>query len=424
MPIRKILLLIFAALMAHAAATAATTGATQWSATQCLGSALPYPDDVAIATYPDSLTPVFINHVGRHGARFLSSARPVKELSAALRRADSLGTITPAGRQLAAIIATVNRTTAGQWGALDSLGMAEQRGIASRMFRTYPQLFDRGRVEAISSYAPRCIMSMYSFAHQLSRLNNNLEVTTSSGRQWSSLMRPFDVDPEYREYREADDTWSRVYDPFEASTVTLEPLRRVLGDISDYSPEEARALAMYEYQLIAGLPAMGMRVDLSAFFTVEELNRLWAVKNLKQYLLYSSSTLSTIPADMASPLLVNIIETTDSAAMGVRGMPTVMLRFGHAETLMPLMALLRLKGAYYMTNYFETVGTHWKDFDIVPMAANLQFVLFKSKRGRYYLRLEINETPTPLMPGSTDIYLPWERAREYMNRCIPIFYLP
>ncbi|MBS7410971.1 MAG: hypothetical protein KIG59_08455, partial [Muribaculaceae bacterium] len=30
----------------------------------------PYPERNASAQYPDSLTPVFINHVGRHGSRY------------------------------------------------------------------------------------------------------------------------------------------------------------------------------------------------------------------------------------------------------------------------------------------------------------------------------------------------------------------
>ena len=34
------------------------------------GSLKPYPAPESLNQYPDSLTPVFINHVGRHGARY------------------------------------------------------------------------------------------------------------------------------------------------------------------------------------------------------------------------------------------------------------------------------------------------------------------------------------------------------------------
>ena len=41
---------------------------------QCQGSARPYPVPETIALCPDSLTPLMINHVGRHGARYAPPA--------------------------------------------------------------------------------------------------------------------------------------------------------------------------------------------------------------------------------------------------------------------------------------------------------------------------------------------------------------
>ena len=101
---------------------------------------------------------------------------------------------------------------------------------------------------------------------------------------------------------------------------------------------------------------------------------------------------------------------------------TVNLRFGHAETLMPLLALMHLPGCYYLTNYFDTVGKHWLDFNIVPMAANLQMILFRSDSGKYYLRTDLNEIPVTLIPGDDTLYLPWTRARAYLERCLPLYY--
>ena len=76
-----------------------------------------------------------------------------------------------------------------------------------------------------------------------------------------------------------------------------------------------------------------------------------------------------------------------------------------------------------MTNYFDTVAMHWRDFNIVPMAANLQLILLKHKQnGRLYLRVDLNEKPVPLIPARTAIYTPWEVAREYLTRCLPLLY--
>ena len=102
----------------------------------------------------------------------------------------------------------------------------------------------------------------------------------------------------------------------------------------------------------------------------------------------------------------------------------VMLRFGHAETMMPLLALMRLQGCYYMTNYFDTVGLHWHDFHVVPMASNIQMILLRSDSGRLYVRVDLNEVPTPLIPGKSTIYTPWDTAKDYMIRCLPLYLQP
>lgn len=420
----RIILAFLTIVATVASASAADPTATSFSFEQCRGTASLYPDINQAATYPDSLTPVFINHLGRHGARYPASAKGINRLTDALAKAENDGTITPTGRKLKALAQSMVSRVKGQWGALDSIGEAEQRGIASRMYKAYPDLLKGARIEAISSYAPRCIMSMYAFTHQLSRLNNNVEISTSSGRQYSYLLRPFDTDAEYREYRQSEE-WQNVLDAFRVEEVTLEPLRRALGSLDGLDAGEARDLALDMYKLVAESAAAGLPCRMEDFFGRDEINRIWQADNMQKYLLYSSNTISTIPADMASPLIYNFISTTDAAIEGKDDtMPAVMLRFAHAETVIPFVSLLRFKGCYYMTNYFDTVATHWQDFDIAPMAANIQMIVFKTKKGRHYVRFDLNERPISLMPGSDKIYLPWDEAKAYMERCIPIFYQP
>ncbi len=396
--------------------------ATRYNAVQCEGSLTPYPIPESLISYPDSLTPVFMNHVGRHGARYPASASHTVAMKKMLMKADSLGTITAQGRRLMVIVDEVMELSRNRWGALDSLGMAEQRGIASRMLQNFPMLFMNGKVNAISSYSPRCMMSMFSFVHQLDRLNNKVEIYTSTGRQNSPLMRPFDVDTDYIDFRESG-RWEAPYYSYMEQAVPLTALKRVLGN--DYPlPENKRKAkedALIEYYVIAGLSAMMMDVDASQFFTTEEYNALWSAFNLRQYLQRTATTISTVPADIASPLILNLVSTTDAFISGTNK-NTVELRFGHAETVMPLASLMHLPGCYYMTNYFDTVALHWCDFHVVPMAANVQMVLFKSETGRHYLGCYLNEQPITLIPNNPAQFVPWREARSYLLRCVPIYY--
>ena len=396
--------------------------ATDYPVDDCLGSAKPYPAPEEPSTYPDSLTPVFVNHVGRHGARYLSSAKTTVELTAFLNRADSAGVLAPLGKELLSLARYVADISHNRWGALDSLGMAEQRGIASRMFLAFPKLFINGKVNAISSYSPRCVMSMYEFTHQLDRLNNRVELYTASGHQTSPLMRPFDVDKSYIEWS-ASKEWDAPYNMFFETTAPASPARRLLTDPDFLSNKEALDMSWTEYKVLVGLPAMGMAIDLEKYFTRAELNSLWACENLGHYLRRTATTLSAEPALIASDLLLDLITTTDAAVAGGNRF-NVELRFGHAETLMPLLSLMRLRGCYYMTNYFDTVGLHWKDFDVVPMAANLQMILFRTDKDGWCVRFDLNERALPLFPDSTQRYIHWEDAREYLVRCLPLHLQP
>lgn len=396
--------------------TAVNPFATNYPWEDCRGSAALYPVPHRTAVYPDSLTPVMINHVGRHGARYPASPSHLNAVVKALDRAASAGTITPAGRRLQRLAGRVTAAVDGRWGELDSTGVYEQRGIAARMYAEFPELFEKGRVEAASSYVPRCVMSMYEFCHEISQCCPKVEIATKSGPSLNGLLRFFDSKKYKTTVRSA--AYKGLLDSMMRRTVTMEPLRRVLG--RDYVfGSDSVALALDEYSMLAGLEAMGMAVGISEWFSPEEYNSLWAAFNLKQYVDRTSTTLSSTPADVAAPLLDNLIVTTDRFIAGDESVATVNLRFGHAETLMPLLSLMRLRGCYYLTHNYESVALNWMDFNVVPMAANLRLILFRSDSGRYYVRVDHNEVPLPLLPGSSDVIVPWNTARVYLISLLP-----
>lgn len=417
------LFLSFVTLASQASLFAAAPTDTDYSFTQCEGSLTPYPTPAGEYEYPDSLTPVFINHVGRHGARYPASASNCLTLRRALEHADSLGTITPLGRQLRKLNDEVIEASNNRWGALDSLGMNEQAMIAARMFYNFTEVFGRENVvKAISSYSPRAMMSMYSFTHQLDRLSNRLTFETSTGRINSRLMRPFDIDRDYLSFRK-DKLSQPAYDEYFEKTAPLSAIKRVLGDNYPWANDAAaRELAITEYYVVAGLSAMGLPSQMDKYFTAAEANALWSCFNLRQYLTRTATTISSVPADIAADLVLDIIETTDAFVNGENTTTSAVLRFGHAETLMPLLSLLHIPGCYYLTNFFDTVGQHWRDFDVVPMAANIQFIVFKSRNsGRFYVRVDLNERPVALRNGDDSIYYQWGELRRYMMDCVPLY---
>ena len=164
---------------------------------------------------------------------------------------------------------------------------------------------------------------------------------------------------------------------------------------------------------------MGLDLDYSEYFTDDELEQLWSIDNLDHYLLFSANTISTAPTELAIPLIEEIVEAADRVVEGRRPV-AANLRFAHAETLMPLLSLLQINGCYYLTHYFDQVATNWQDFNIVPMAANLQFIFFKNEKGDVYVRTDLNELPVTLIPDNPNIYLPWQTVRDYLLNFILI----
>ncbi|MCM1309841.1 MAG: histidine phosphatase family protein [Bacteroides sp.] len=384
------------------AAVALSAAAQTFTLNQCRGSRMPYPAPDSIELPADSLTPVMIYHVGRHGARYATSPERFLTLEGHLAAHEQL--LSERGKRLLQVVRQVIDITADRWGDLDSLGRAEQRGIAYRLCMAFPQLVVGQSVTAISSPVGRCVESMNSFAGVLRRMQSGLgSVTTASGEQYSPLMRPFATDSAYviwakeKPYKPELDEYTRSISPAVQLVEQLMP-----G--AEYGRKEAEELASAAYYVVSSLAAMGMDDADTAMqlLTPEEYNALWRIDNLRQYLSRTQTTISSLPAEIASPLLQNMVQEVDDFIAG-RQDATLLLHFGHAETLMPLLSLMRLPGCYYLTHYFDTVCDHWQTFHIVPMAANLQLILLRSHSGQYYARLDLNERPI--------LFQPWPRLR-------------
>ncbi len=361
-------------------AAALTAAAQSFSLEQCRGSRMPYAAPDSVEAVPDSLAPVMIYHVGRHGDRYPTSAKTFTRLEEHLKKHSS--ELDSKGRAMLQITTRAIDSIGNRWGQLNDLGRAEQQGIARRLCMAFPQLVVGQQISAEASYVERCVESMNAFVGVLRRMQSGLgAVTTASGPQFNELLRPFEVDSAYVEWAERK--------PY------LPELDQFAAGVSGTDKDA--------YYVLSSIGQMDL-----AIFTPAEFNRLWQVDNLRQYLSRTQSTVSALPADIASPLLQDMIDRIDAFIAGTEH-ETVRLHFGHAETLMPLLSLMRLPGCYYLTHYFDTVAAHWQTFNVVPMAANLQVILMRSHSGNYYVRFDLNEKPVDF-PGHGTI-LPWATMR-------------
>lgn len=357
---------------------------------------------------PDSLEPVMINYVARHGARFLSSEKKISDVAEARAEAREKGCLTSEGKAFAALLTSVRAATGNRWGALDSLGIAEERQLAAELFHLYPGLLAKGDVTAIATYVPRVVMSMYEFCHSLCHLSSDLNITASEGHRYDSLLRFFDYDTRYRLYIK-EGPWKTAYDKFVAENVPVKPAIRLVGELYGLDIKKIRSLTMDIYGVLQSLRAASLEPPTDRWMTREEYHACWTASNLKHFLQRTPNALSPLPAAAAAPLLRSIIESADSAL--VPGHPVASLRFGHAETLMPLFSLMQIPGcSARVGDDFNLVASRWNDSDVVPLAANLVILSLRSPSGRLYVAMRLNgRIVSPMRDGRPVV--PWSELR-------------
>lgn len=255
-------------------------------------------------------------------------------------------------------------------------------------------------------------MSMYEFTHKLSSIDDNVEILTSSGKANSPLLRPFAIDSAYLDIRK-DAPWAEALDSFYKKNIPLEPVWRLVGH-DTMNRDDARQFAISLFGFLCGLNASGIDGDfLAEFYTIEEANKMWECRNITQYLERTTSVYSSIPSDITRALLADFINTTDDFLSG-RSKASLNLRFGHAETVMPFLSLIRLQGCYYVSKDLDSVSRYWKNFYVTPMATNLQMIICVAPSGTPYIRLDLNEHPV-CFPGTDKYYVSWKQARKYFN---------
>ena len=138
-----------------------------------------YPDTILLRQTPPPAgkRPFYLSHYGRHGSRYLSNRKGYDIPYKVLQKADSLGKLTPMGQSVKRQMEMIIRDSEGRWGDLSELGKQQHRGIARRMMKRFPEVFEgKARVDAKSTTVPRCILSMGSAIQGMLALNPKLQV--------------------------------------------------------------------------------------------------------------------------------------------------------------------------------------------------------------------------------------------------------
>lgn len=372
--------------------------------------AYPYAGD-SVPAPPAGYEAVYISHYGRHGSRWAIREGDYPFVINALTAEEGRGNLSDDGRAVLAKVKAIAAHAEGHAGELSPLGQRQHKGIARRMIQRTPHLFaDSARVIARSSVEPRCIVSMSAFSEALKEGNPKLEVTRTASPgdmafiSWST--------PEAKAFNRDDAPWRAQLDGFGDSVADPTRLKSLLFN----HPEKAdlpRKFWRTLHDIAVTTQNVDLDVDLLGIYTPDELFGFWQFLNYKMYVGHANAPAGgAIGMNCARSLLDDIVSRADSALASADA-PRVDLRFGHDTALIRLLAMMRLDGCAESEETPERYYAAWQDYNVAPMAANLQLIFYRSADSAEPLVLVLhNERPAslPISPATGQFYR-WSDVR-------------
>jgi hypothetical protein len=378
--------------------------------------------NTTIADAPKGYKPFYISHYGRHGSRYHQSGRTFMYAIQVLDSARNAGLLTEEGKLLSRQLDTIWNEHQGMFGMLTERGKAEHMAIAGRMYDNFRQVFKgRKEVDCVSSYWPRCLVSMASFTESLLKDDDDLNVHYQTG-------------PKYLDYISMD-LWSAEYDRrcdalVEHLKDSLIKTDRFFGKIF-MDPEKAYSFVKNPKELLYQTYMTGCisqnteaRPDIFSHLSIDELVACWIPSNSRLYYTYGiSADAGDFYAQIAKPLIEDFIAKAD-AALAEDSDRAADLRFGHDTGLLPLAGTLGIKiGSLPAEEGLQQrwpsakVHEHFANFDMIPMGSNIQMVFYRNRKGDVIVRLLYNEMDAiiPALKSWDGPFYKWSDLREYLT---------
>ncbi len=378
-----------------------------------------YPTDQPAPTpAPKGYRPFYVSHVGRHGSRFALGSKIYEELLEIWTGGHEQGWLTPQGEAVYEAFTALYPSIARREGNLTHKGQAQHRYIASQIFKNYPAVFKGPtRAEAVSTVSHRVIVSMFSFLRELDALDRDFSYDVDYGQPYQSYLLPDVIDSDADRTEQA----GQKFDSFLASIlaegeVDLEAmLGRWISQPDSLLPDTEARLDFCDgmHTFVSSLDNLDVPVPevFYSLFSPEERYAIWRLDNYGAYaLLGRSPDTQNLRVQAMQALWDDFRDKAEADwANGVQ----LRLRFAHDSTLMPLLSLLDVNGMGARIEDPAQVEQYWRSFDI-PMACNLQFIFFKSKKNPDILvqvLLNGREATLPLPMAAPGSFYRWDEVK-------------
>lgn len=375
-----------------------------------------YSDSI-MTPAPAGYTPFYISHYGRHGSRWVISPDCHVIPKQILGNADKADKLTALGRSLYERMKIIADDAADRYGDLSPLGVREHKEIAKRMYESFPEVFstEGGRrciVNSRSTQVPRCILSMAANNEMLKELNPKIEYIRDATKRDKYLNNEADI---------KKDTVKIIVNNFLKTHFNASRFLSALFTDTAYAKELIKDPTNFAYLVFSAainLPNIDyLNISLYDVFSEDEIFVLWQATNIHMYYLVGPSPVNgRKTSESAALLLKYIIDAADSAIQNRN--VSADLRFGHDTYIIPLLALMDIKGMNVQESDPEKVYLAWSSFKASPMGTNLQ-IIFYEKGDDILVKFLFCEKEVEI-PVKTDLapYYHWSDVKNYYSRKI------
>lgn len=370
---------------------------------------------------PAGKKPFYINHYGCPGAYYLDKSEYYTETYAIFAKADSLGKLTPLGKDVFRRIRLLCEDAKGRYGELTEKGAQQSRALVKQMVERFPDMFTaKGYYSVRSVVENRCILTMQEGLLQLSAMQQPLTARSRVSFQ----DKPF-MDPEDKLLTSQRlDSLTRVrYERFRLLNSDDGRLMGSLFNDQNYviTNIDASELTKQLYILAGDVQHTDIAgvVTLYDIFTPQELHRQWRRQNAWHYINYGGCTLNGgYQAYLQRGLLRNMMHMGDSVMK--RYNPLMHLRYTHANVVMSLACLMDLDGYGLHTANLDSLEAYgWANYRIAPLGGSIEMIHYRSERGDpdVLVKVLLNGHEARL-PIETDCapYYHWSDVKRYYLR--------
>jgi len=370
---------------------------------------------------PAGKKPFYINHYGCPGAYYLDKSEYYTETYAIFAKADSLGKLTPLGKDVFRRIRLLCEDAKGRYGELTEKGAQQSRALVKQMVERFPDMFTaKGYYSVRSVVENRCILTMQEGLLQLSAMQQPLTARSRVSFQ----EKPF-MDPEDKLLTSQRlDSLTRVrYERFRLLNSDDGRLMGSLFNDQNYviTNIDANDLGRQLYILAGDVQHTDIAgvVTLYDIFTPQELHRQWRRQNAWHYINYGGCTLNGgYQAYLQRGLLRNMMHMGDSVMK--RYNPLMHLRYTHANVVMSLACLMDLDGYGLHTANLDSLEAYgWANYRIAPLGGSIEMIHYRSERGDpdVLVKVLLNGHEARL-PIETDCapYYHWSDVKRYYLR--------